>query len=202
MLVVTVEPIVDAELSDIIIFDTVYSGVPHNIEVSVNNSGEVPLTTMTIEWAVNDTLQAPYTWSGNIPAGSSETFVIGTAVFPIGLNNISASIIEVNGYSDYNLANNDQVLEIESNTLVTTIESTEINNTSLNLYPNPVSDFLNLTVSEPGEYTIRELSGKVLQQQKFSKGALEVNVKTLLPGMYIIIIKEGERLYTQKFIKE
>lgn len=69
---------------------------------------------MIIDWAVNGTSQAAYTWSGNIPVGSSETFVIGTAVFPFGLNNITASIIEVNGYPDFDLTNNDQELDIDA----------------------------------------------------------------------------------------
>ena len=72
----------------------------------------------------------------------------------------------------------------------------------LKFYPNPVADFMHIVVSGEGEYTILDLSGKVLKHLKFEKGPLELDVRDLLPGIYAISIKEGERLYNQKFIKE
>jgi len=73
---------------------------------------------------------------------------------------------------------------------------------NFNLYPNPVSDVLNIA-SKNGlnvnEVRITDLSGKVVKTQK---DVSSVNVSDLAVGTYIIDVTTNEGRATSKFIKK
>jgi len=67
--------------------------------------------------------------------------------------------------------------------------------TSLELYPNPVSDILHISGMTDEEYSIFDMSGKLIRSGKLEKGSLQVG--TLINGTYLIKIGKA----STRFIK-
>lgn len=72
----------------------------------------------------------------------------------------------------------------------------------IQIYPNPVSDILNITkVSDKASYKIYSAAGQLVRQGNISNG--QINVSELIKGGYVITIEEkGKDLFTSKFIKK
>jgi hypothetical protein len=69
----------------------------------------------------------------------------------------------------------------------------------LNLYPNPTSDMLNISVDEPTSVTIIDLTGKVVMSIDSYSGE-GINTSNLPAGVYNIILDENA--HGGKFVKE
>ncbi|MBK1896511.1 zinc-dependent metalloprotease [Chryseobacterium paridis] len=67
--------------------------------------------------------------------------------------------------------------------------------TEVKVYPNPVSDILNVSNTTSEEYKIFDVSGKIISSGKLERGT--VNVNHLTKGTYLIQVRE----ITKKFIK-
>ncbi|MFN4364150.1 reprolysin-like metallopeptidase [Chryseobacterium hispalense] len=72
----------------------------------------------------------------------------------------------------------------------------------IQIYPNPVSDILNITkVSDKASYKIYSAAGQLIRQGNINDG--KINVSELVKGGYVITIEEkGKDLFTSKFIKK
>ena len=72
------------------------------------------------------------------------------------------------------------------------------------VYPNPASSVLNIQSpgSEGGEVIVYDLTGKHLLSKKLTGGTAAINVSSLLPGIYVVQHKWGNRSGTTKFIVE
>ena len=72
---------------------------------------------------------------------------------------------------------------------------------SLDIYPNPVGDNMNI-VSGQGTITIINPLGRMLKQQRIQDGTTNLDVSDLAQGYYFlqVILEDGNRL-TKKFIK-
>ena len=73
---------------------------------------------------------------------------------------------------------------------------------SINLFPNPAADWLNLSLDNNlinSEASLYNTSGRLLQTIKITSGDQPVNVKTLPTGIYIIKFKDGT---SGSFVKE
>lgn len=71
----------------------------------------------------------------------------------------------------------------------------------ISLYPNPVSNgkiYITSKNSLSKEITIFDVMGKIVLQ--ITMQSKELNVSSLLPGVYIIKIKEGDVTATRKLI--
>lgn len=70
------------------------------------------------------------------------------------------------------------------------------------IYPNPVSDILNITkVSDKATYKIYSAAGQLVKQGNISGG--QINVSELIKGGYVITIEEkGKEAFNSKFIKK
>lgn len=83
-----------------------------------------------------------------------------------------------------------------------TLGVSEINQTNLNIYPNPVSTTLNLERDLPNEitYIIVSVTGQVLQKGIINNS--EINVSSFPEGIYFLqLFDKGKPLGQQKFIK-
>jgi hypothetical protein len=83
-----------------------------------------------------------------------------------------------------------------------------VNNKSFtyNIYPNPVSDILNLqfpTIKSSGIIIISDISGKVINKIDLGKGIsnFEINVNNLKSNSYIVQIETDGNKYVKQFIK-
>ncbi|MDQ0592698.1 hypothetical protein QFZ37_001067 [Chryseobacterium ginsenosidimutans] len=72
----------------------------------------------------------------------------------------------------------------------------------IQIYPNPVSDILNITkVSDKAAYKIYSAAGQLVKQGNINNG--QVNVSELIKGAYVITIEDkGREAFTSKFIKK
>lgn len=84
----------------------------------------------------------------------------------------------------------------------------EIKTPAISVYPNPATDFINVTLPESQteiSYSIKDLSGKIVDQGKTFNPlgkSFSVNLsETLKEGIYFIEVNNGVDHYIQKFVK-
>lgn len=65
--------------------DTICSG-PQPVEVVLKNHGPFNMTSVDIEWAVDNVTQPTFNWSGALAANETDTVMIGTYPFVQGMN--------------------------------------------------------------------------------------------------------------------
>lgn len=75
---------------------------------------------------------------------------------------------------------------------------------NINIYPNPTHDQITLTL--PNEVnnalvTISDMSGKTIHQETSTGKSINLDVRALPKGTYIITINDKTRIYTDKFIR-
>lgn len=119
----------DIALDDIMIFDLqqydaamaemtepispASSGV-QDVKVTIYNFGTDTLTSATINWSVDGSLQTPFSWSGSLPAmDTTAAITVGTYNFVTGFNNLKFWTTDPNGFADQNTTNDtieDQVI--------------------------------------------------------------------------------------------
>ncbi len=87
----------------------------------------------------------------------------------------------------------------------------EVPETNTLVYPNPVSNQLNISLTglssilgENLELTITDVAGKICEQKKFFYygSAIQLDVNDLPQGFYQIQIKGNQQLFTSNFIKQ
>lgn len=144
----------------------------------------------------------------NIPSSAVEgqplrMRVMGVYVGPgQGGANIGFSLGE-----DYICGDNFQYGEIEDYNVVIAGNPLSTNDVAgpkndIQIYPNPVSDILNITkVSDKATYKIYSAAGQLVKQGNISSG--QINVSELIKGGYVITIEEkGKEAFNSKFIKK
>lgn len=74
---------------------------------------------------------------------------------------------------------------------------------NIKLYPNPAENFLWVETGNEftGMLTVMNLSGEILLQKNISNTILMLDVNRLSSGMYVIVIGDGQKTYTNKFVK-
>tara|TARA_B100001939_G_scaffold347981_1_gene371793 strand:- start:1554 stop:3422 length:1869 start_codon:yes stop_codon:yes gene_type:complete len=85
----------------------VICGSTTDIEVTFRNYGNVPLTSLDINYSINSGTTQTYAWSGNLPSAGTETITIPNVTFtPASNNTVNVSTSNPNGNTDQN-TNND-----------------------------------------------------------------------------------------------
>mgnify|MGYP000244552793 FL=1 len=79
-----------------------------------------------------------------------------------------------------------------------------INNDTFAIYPNPVKN--KFTINTPGEacngkYTISNLYGQVVQQNKTINCTTSINVSALAKGVYVLTYSNDNKQQTTTFLK-
>ncbi|MDV7185788.1 T9SS type A sorting domain-containing protein [Lutibacter sp. TH_r2] len=100
------------------------------------------------------------------------------------------------------ISENTEVMEVLSNVVLGTSEYSLVKNT-LNIFPNPVSDILNIKLSNSENIkalTISDLNGRVVY--KTNELNSELNVNSLSKGMYFVSIETNKGVLTEEFIKK
>ncbi|HRC92850.1 MAG TPA: T9SS type A sorting domain-containing protein, partial [Bacteroidia bacterium] len=84
----------------------------------------------------------------------------------------------------------------------------EIKTSAIAIYPNPATDFINVTLPESQtetSYSIKDLSGKIVDQGKTFNPlgkSFSVNLsETFKEGIYFIEVNNDVDHYIQKFVK-
>ncbi|MEM8524765.1 MAG: T9SS type A sorting domain-containing protein [Bacteroidota bacterium] len=87
-------------------------------------------------------------------------------------------------------------------TAATSIDELEENN-SLEIYPNPASNILNIKYlpSQPGTLEIRNVQGLVVQTIEIQNTQQFIDIQYLMKGMYYLTYQNEEIISTSKFLK-
>lgn len=72
------------------------------------------------------------------------------------------------------------------------------NNTIINIYPNPTTDFVNITTSQISTIRIMDMRARVVYKRENVKGNIQVN--NLQPGTYVVSVVSNKGIQTQKLI--
>lgn len=145
----------------------------------VEQNGLSTSNEFTMKWTAPDTLTGPVTFyaGGNGVDGNSRTSGDGAA-----LNKVTISQNDVSS-------------------------TTKIANSQLTLFPNPVGDYLSVQAAIAGEYDLHiyDLTGRLVQQQKvevFSdKTAVQTEVTKLVPGTYVVQLRNEHLQLNQRLVK-
>ncbi|MBK9283803.1 MAG: T9SS type A sorting domain-containing protein [Sphingobacteriaceae bacterium] len=62
--------------------------------------------------------------------------------------------------------------------------------TEIIIYPNPTSDFINITHAKGKQFSIKDLSGRILETLYIEEEYFQFNVSEIETGIYLIEIKE------------
>lgn len=73
--------------------------------------------------------------------------------------------------------------------------------TQVKVFPNPFTDKLYIKDFENGEYVIYDIKGDVIQQGRINGNSSNVNIGSLLSGIYIVKLQSENHLIFQKIIK-
>ncbi|GHT21020.1 hypothetical protein AGMMS4957_09190 [Bacteroidia bacterium] len=68
------------------------------------------------------------------------------------------------------------------------------------IFPNPVSEVLNVEVAEKSDIAIYNLTGTIVQQKKAQTGTVSIPVSNLEKGVYIVKVSSDKSNQTQKII--
>lgn len=86
----------------------------------------------------------------------------------------------------------------------TGIDNPDITNDYIRLYPNPATDKITLeiphTVAENWEMVIYDLTGKSVMSTSLISEKQEVSIKGFTPGFYCAVLRNGQNVYTKKFV--
>ncbi len=76
-------------------------------------------------------------------------------------------------------------------------------NSKVQIYPNPAADILviNIAQSAYSSYTITNNVGQVIAQQQLIVPQTNIDVKSLVPGLYYITLRGAEGVKVEKFVK-
>lgn len=80
----------------------------------------------------------------------------------------------------------------------------EVEDKQLTIYPNPATDFITLNLgdnSQPSNTQVLDSRGRLLVSQVGMGNMVNVNVQHLSAGVYFINVKQGNELYTGRFVK-
>lgn len=94
---------------------------------------------------------------------------------------------------------------INQNGSVTVSVKEQENNAAFKLSPNPAYNTLYITMEQPLSASIQveiyDLAGTLIRSEKLEHSQEEIDVRELVPGSYLIQVQNGNRQYSQKFIK-
>lgn len=191
---------------------------PYALTVSVGSADTYDAAAVWIDWNRNGTfedseqvLDAPvsaailtqYTSSVTVPSTAVENQPLRMRVVYIfaGEDNDGFSIpSQFACGTNFNYGETEDYNVIVASPLSTS-ETAHTNN-GIQIYPNPVSDILNITkVSNKATYKIYSAAGQLVGNGNINAG--KINVSSLIKGTYVITIEDkGKESFNSKFIKK
>lgn len=139
-------------------------------------------------------------------AGSCSTLSI-ESISKIVFPSSGGYIITADNGSIHNNENLDLVRNMNFNSETTAVSKLEFENPHLLLYPNPVTNYLNIHLSEINskfEIEILSIDAKVIKKLSTlnTNGIYKLNVSDLNKGIFLCKVYNGKYVQIAKFIKQ
>lgn len=163
---------------------------------SVTNSPNDPTTSFILALNDNGTVQTSKGTNGFL-FESTDFYDINESIIIPGTSALTDKFV-FNGYFTSMPAETAVGRLIWSNSVNALTENVQ---PSLNIYPNPVKDILNVTSTEKCTIEIRNSLGKLIQHVQVAVGTTSVSVEKLPAGMYFIQV-EGTSMTSLRFVKQ
>jgi len=123
-----------------------------------------------------------YNWSNG---GITPTMTINSDEYEIGIEYFYVTVTNITGCMTIDTA----MVEIS---ICSGINSLNSNSTQIIIYPNPFEDIINISVKEPFEMILTDVSGKELLSKNLTKGINSIDVSMFNPGVYFVEIRNNE----------
>jgi Leucine-rich repeat (LRR) protein len=117
-----------------------------------------------------------------------------------GNPNLTCIDVDDAAYSTTNWTNIDSQTSFSENCPELSVE--ELETSKFTMHPNPVVDKLTINLNEEANYSLINLTGKVLKKGKLVKGKNEVNLYKISSGLYFIKVETNAGATTKKLIKQ
>jgi len=126
-----------------------------------------------------------------------EGFGSGVFIYPMGFQAMPGGSILLNCYKHTSAS-------APNHNCAQYLSSEEVQLPELNIYPNPASDFitiLGLSEADRAIVRIHDIQGKALLASSMSAD-YKINISTLQPGMYFLLVETNGKLITSKLLKQ
>ena len=172
----------------------------HNLDWSFNSADQ----DTTIE--VGDTVE--WTWSGSGThnllrlTGPETGFGVDATRYPSG--HVYSYTFTTVGVNTYECSPHPDSM-YGTITVTSTAGISENNLLSFEMYPNPVSDVLNIqlpTGTEKAEVSVFDYTGRLVSSKTISSNDTGMDVKQISKGIYMIRVATNTKIGVQRFIKK
>ena len=178
---------------------TLSAQTTHNLDWSFNSADQ----DITIE--VGDTVE--WTWSGSGThnllrlTGPETGFGVDATRYPSG--HVYSYTFTTVGVNTYECSPHPDSM-YGTITVTSTAGISENNLLSFEMYPNPVSDVLNIqlpTGTEKAEVGVFDYTGRLVTSKIISSNDTSIDVQKLSNGIYLIRVSSDAKIGAQRFIK-
>ena len=118
---------------------------------------------------------------------------------------IDLSSLENVSYIKFQISSNDTMCPtyfcIDNLSYSETTGNMETEMASINLYPNPVTDYVNISNAKGGMYTITDSYGRVLNQGEITSENMKISTSDYAAGLYVVTIDYHSERIVKKIIK-
>ncbi len=179
----------------------------YDVEVEIQNLGDDTITTLPIEYNVNNANAVQETWTGILLPTQTVNYVFTQQWIPTQTGNLELCV-KASLTDDIDPTNN-EVCKTYVGDLCTGIDqgSNETFSVSQNR-PNPTSGFTNVDVYMPksGNITIKVYSqiGQLMSEERVElsvgKQSIQLNLSNYANGLYYYSVQYNDKVYTHKLV--
>ncbi|MDI1257291.1 MAG: S8 family peptidase [Flavobacterium sp.] len=183
-------------------------GSPNNAVVDFTNP--VLVNDLDIRVTKGDNTYYPWKLSADLDEPSEQADNSVDNIEKVQVNNPSGTYTITVTHKGTTLVTGSQKYSLIVTGSDMTLNTTKFDFNAFNVWPNPVTDNLQLTLesdlSEDGFVTLYDVQGKRVfnQELSFSNGAVNatINTSSLSPGMYLVKVTQGAKQSVKKIIKQ
>lgn len=177
------------------------------IEKSNCSSPQIPVTA-----TINNTASSDFSYSQNLAVLSfTNNSTNGTSyLWNFGDGNTSVLENPVHEYSSNGVftvtlfvTNSCGTVSYNTTVTITSINISEISAESIEIFPNPADDFINIKINQSGAYhcELIDLTGKTLKSIQLNKSQTNISIADLGKGAYFIKITNKNTNTVRKLVK-
>ena len=101
---------------------------------------------------------------------------------------------------------NQKIINLDFTNFKVGINDVKTGPSVLRLFPNPAKNILSVEcatgVNAPLRATIFDVSGKLIYQKNVDYPTFQVSIQDLPNGLYFLMVRQGERIFREKFVKQ